>query len=344
MKLPDIGKLDEKSFDEIIFSRLGASSENVLIGPQHGVDGAAVYTDKQKEEVMVVAEDPTFGMPALLPYFGWSIVHISASDVAVMGVPPKYMTICLLLPPKSDKDLLVNIWQGVHEECQKLGITIIGGHTGVYPGIDYPLNGGCTMIGMGKKEDLTPPSNAKIGDNILITKGPAIEAVGVLANQASDQLQEKYGGKTVEKAKEYLLEMTVVKDSLLSAEYANAMHDATEGGLLNGIYEIAAASNVGCKIYEEKIKIPKETAQVCEYFEIDPLTSISEGTLIVTAPPDNTRQIKKKLSKENISSWVIGEIVEEERTFVRKSGNEESLKPVKVDPFWNAYFQSLQAE
>lgn len=143
-----------------------------------------------------------------------------------------------------------------------------------------------------------------------------------------------------------MFDMTVVKDALLSAKYANAMHDATEGGLLNGIYEIANASNVGCKIYEERIEIPREVAQVCDYFDdyfdIDPFTSISEGTLITTCPPENTQSLQKKLRDENIKSWVIGEIVEGERTFIRESGKEETLTPVTVDPFWNAYFQSLQ--
>jgi hypothetical protein len=36
-----------------------------------------------------------------LEMFGWYTVHIGASDVAVMGVPPRYMTYTLLMPPET---------------------------------------------------------------------------------------------------------------------------------------------------------------------------------------------------------------------------------------------------
>ena len=337
--LPNIGKVDKKTFDDIIFPQLGKKDDTVLMGPQHGVDAAVIDLG---DKVMVLAEDPTFGMPVLMPYFGWSIVHICASDVAVLGVRPRYMSICLLLPPGTKDETLKNVWGQVHEECKKLGIAIVGGHTGIYPGISYPLNGGCTVIGLGKKEQLTPSSNAKIGDKIIMTKGPAVEATGILAYQAENDLVKKLGKDLVGKAKKYFLEMSVVKDALTAGKYANAMHDATEGGLLNGVYEIAEASKIGVRIYEDKIFIPDEIKKVCDYFKIDPLISISEGTLVITAKEDNTNKMIQELKNNGIKAYVIGEITEKERKFVRKDGTEETLKPVKVDPFWNAYFSTLK--
>ncbi|MHA1237979.1 MAG: AIR synthase family protein [Candidatus Odinarchaeia archaeon] len=339
--LPRIGKIDRLVFDKVIFPNLGKKDKKVIIGPQHGVDAAAILLDEEKGDVMVVAEDPTFGMPSIMPYFGWAIVHICASDVAILGVQPKYMTISLLLPPGTNVEVLEKIWKQIHEECEKLGITIVGGHTGVYPGINYPLNGGCTVFGFGKKDQLTPPSNAKVGDSIIMTKGPAVEAVGVLAVQAEKELKEKYGTEILEKCKKYLFEMTVVKDALIAAKYANAMHDATEGGLLNAVYEIAEASKVGCILYEDKIFIPEEIDLICKYFNIDPLISISEGTLVITAPPENAEKIISELKENKIDAWIIGEIVKTERTIIRSNGVKEELKPVKVDPFWEAYFRTL---
>jgi hydrogenase maturation factor len=252
------------------------------------------------------------------------------------------MTICLLLPPETKYETLENVWKQIHEECEKLDISIVGGHTGIYPGISYPLNGGCTVIGIGKKEELTPSSNAKVGDKIIMTKGPAIEATGILAYQAEKNLEKEFGKDLVERAKKCFLEMTVVKDALIAGKYANAMHDATEGGLLNGIYEIAEASKKGVRIYEDKIFIPEEVEKVCGYFEMDPLISISEGTLVITAREENTNKIIQELKKDGIEAYVIGEVTEKERKFIRKDGTEETLKPVKVDPFWNAYFSTLK--
>ncbi|MEO0114717.1 MAG: AIR synthase family protein [candidate division WOR-3 bacterium] len=337
--LPAIGKLDRESFERIIFPYLGKPNKNVLIGPKHGVDAAVIDLG---DRVMVVATDPTFGMPIVMPFFGWAIAHICASDVAVLGIKPEYMAICILLPPESKPETLESFWKQLHIECQKLGITIVGGHTGIYPGIAYPLNGGCTVWGFGKKEELTPASNAKIGDKVIMTKGPAIEAVAILALQAESKLVEKFGKEVVAKAKNRLIEMTVVREALIARKFANAMHDATEGGLLNGVYEIAESSGTGVRIYEEKIVIPEEIAKVCDFFAIDPLISISEGTLLITAEKTKAPQLIKELQKNGIPTFEIGEITEGERIFVRKDKKEEKLLPVKVDPFWQAYFSTLQ--
>jgi len=338
--LPEIGKLDKATFDKIIFPRLGKKDNTVLIGPQHGVDAAVV--ELPDGHVMVVAEDPTFGMPVIMPYFGWAIVHICASDVAVLGVKPRYMTICLMLPPGETEATLESIWQQVHQECLSLGISIVGGHTGVYPGIGYPLNGGCTVIGLGTKDQLTPPSNARVGDRVIITKGPAIEAAGILACQAEVNLVKTLGKELTEKAKSYFLEMTVVKDALVAAPYAHAMHDATEGGLLNCAYEIATASGLGMTLFEEKIVTPEEIEAVCAHFNIDPLISISEGTLMITAPTENTGKLLNDLKQSGIAAYEIGEVTARDLVFVRKDGRREELTPVSVDPFWAAYFSTLE--
>ena len=337
--LPEIGKVDKATFDRVIFPRLGKPDSNVLIGPKHGVDAAVV--ELPGGEVMVIAEDPTFGLPVLMPYFGWAIVHICASDVAVLGVKPRYMTICLMLPPGTEDAVLENIWLGVHQECEKLGIAIVGGHTGIYPGIAYPLNGGCTIIGLGTKDQLTPPSNARVGDRVIMTKGPAIESTGILAHQAEKALEEKFDRDIVEKAKSHLMAMTVVQDALVAAPHAHAMHDATEGGLLNGVYEIVEASGTGVTLFEEKIVIPEEIDAVHKYFNIDPLISISEGTLVITATPENTTRILSDLEQNGIAAWEIGEVTAKDRVFIRKNGKKEELTPVAVDPFWAAYFSTL---
>ncbi len=337
--LPEIGKVDRASFDRIIFPHLGNKDPSVIIGPQHGVDAAAI--ELPDGNIMVTKMDPTFGLPVLMPHFGWAIVHICASDVACLGVKPRYLSISLLLPPGTKDEVLESIWNEIHEECEKLDIAIVGGHTGIYPGIAYPLNGGCAIIGLGKKSQLTPANNARIGDHIIMTKGPAIEAAGILAFQSEKALQKKFGKTLVEKAKSYFSQMTVVKDALTAGPEAHAMHDATEGGLLNGVYEIAAASKKGVTLFEDRICIPEEIGAVCSYFNIDPLISISEGTLLIAAPAANTEKIINNLKQIDIPAWDIGEINEGKRIFIRRNGSQEELKPVAVDPFWAAYFSTL---
>lgn len=338
MELPAIGKLDQCSFNQIIYPRLGEKNPRILLGPRHGVDAAVIDLGNQ---VLVVAEDPTFGMPALLPYFGWSIVHIAASDVAVLGVKPEYLTICLLLPPGSSPSLLEEIWEQIHQECAKLGISIVGGHTGVYPGIGYPLNGGCTVFGFGRKEQLTPASGARVGDCLIMTKGLAIEAAAILAIQAAEELEQAFGGEFVSHLKDYFWKMTVVEDALLAAPYAHAMHDATEGGFLNGVYEMAEASGIGVTVFEKDLLCDPEIAKLCQHFNIDPLISISEGTLLIAAPSGKAEELIKKLQDNGIPAAAVGEFTDSRRVLRRATGSEEPLRPVEVDPFWEAYFKTI---
>jgi hypothetical protein len=37
-KLPELGKIDPAFFDRVIYPRLGAPAQEMLIGPRHGVD------------------------------------------------------------------------------------------------------------------------------------------------------------------------------------------------------------------------------------------------------------------------------------------------------------------
>ncbi len=342
--LPNIGKLDPESFNKLIFPYLGAVSEKVLLGPKHGVDAAVIAIDDAppgKRKVMAVAEDPTFGLPVLLPYLGWSIVHICASDVAVMGIKPQFLSICLLFPPETTGETVNLIWTQVHEECQKLGISIVGGHTGVYPGISYPLNGGCTVWGFGEESEITPASAARPGDILVVTKGPAIEATAILALQAETALKKVLPEETVNAAKDLFYQMTVVPDALVCRNFARAMHDATEGGLLGGIYEMTEASGIGVTVYESRITIPEPVAKVCAHFNIDPLIAISEGTLVAAVPPEKMPGLRAAAQSANLPIFELGEFTGSKRRFIRKEGTEEELLPVKEDPFWQAYFKAM---
>ncbi|MCS7136629.1 MAG: AIR synthase family protein [Aigarchaeota archaeon] len=342
--LPRIGKLTPEVFNEIIFPKTGASDCEVLVGPKHGFDAAVLRVG---DKVMVVAEDPTFGVPSWgWKQFGWGVVHICASDVAVFGVRPKYMTICLLLPLNTQRSVLEEIWNAIHEECVKLGITIVGGHTGVYGGISYPLNGGCTMWGFADDGKYVTPGGAQVGDKILITKGAAIEATAILALQYPKTLTRAFGHSLVKRAQDLYWQMSVVEDALTAfdAGGVTAMHDATEGGVLGGIYEVAEASNVGVKVYLDRIKISEETKKICEFFGIDPYKSISEGTLVLTVRPNSVESVVNALKIKGIEAMVVGEVTDPAhgRIVVSNDGKEFELEFPDEDPFWKVFFETLE--
>ncbi len=227
----------------------------------------------------------------------------------------------------------------------ELGIAIVGGHTGYYPGFVSPTIGGVTVFAIADKHGYVTPAGAKAGDDVILTKGPAIETAGILAVIRETELLENYPPPLVEKAKALCMQMTVVKDALLAMESGGvtAMHDATEGGVIGGLFEIANASGVGMEIHEEAFVYPEEVRMVCEAFGIDPLAAIAEGSLLITARPKNSQNIVNALRAGGIAASVIGRVTSDPRTRTihRRDGTIAPLAIPSQDPFWPLFFNSL---
>ena len=340
-----IGKIDESDFRDLIMGKFGRRDPTVLVPPRTGVDAAVI--DLGGGRVLVVAEDPIFTMPRLsLETFGRFTVHIGASDVAVMGVKPRYMTYSLLLPPETAREDVGRIVNAIHAAARDLGIAIVGGHTGFYPGFTAPTIGGITVFGLALRKDIVTPAGARPGDEVVLTKGPAIETAALLAALREEELLENYPAPLVAKAKALSRSITVVADALAAAAAGGvtAMHDATEGGVVGGLFEIAAASGVGMEIDERLFVYPDEVRMVCEAFGIDPVKAIAEGSLLATVRPGKSAGLLARLRRKRIAASVVGRIVADRRrrTIVRRDGRIERLAVPEQDPFWPAFFQGLE--
>ena len=339
-----IGKIDIRTFNSIFLGRLGRKDRTVLVPPMTGVDAAVI--DIGGGKVLVVAEDPIFTMPRLpLEMFGWFTVHIGASDVAVMGVKPRYMTYTLLLPPDTPRKDLKTIAESIHKAALELGIAIVGGHTGYYPGFAAPTIGGIAVFGTARKGAYVTPAGARPGNAVILTKGPAVEAAGLLAVLREEELRKNHPAALVRKAKALCSRMSVVDDALtaMRAGGVTAMHDATEGGVIGGLFEVAAASGVGMDIDENLFVYPDEIRMVCEALDIDPVKSIAEGSLLVTAERGAETKILRALKRRGIDASVIGEVTADpkRRVLRRRSGKSVPIAVPAQDPFWPAFFAAL---
>jgi hydrogenase expression/formation protein HypE len=339
-----IGKIDANLFNTFLQHRLGASDSSVLVPPRTGIDAGVVSLGNG--EVLIVAEDPIFAIPGQpLEMFGWYTVHIGASDVAVMGVTPRYMTYSLLLPPDTPDADIKTIVNSIHEAASELGIAIVGGHTGYYPGFAAPTIGGVTVFAIAKEGTYVTPAGARPGNLVLLTKGPAIETAGILSVLREKDLLTTYDPKLIHQAQALCKKMSVVQDALVAMKtgHVTAMHDATEGGVIGGLFEIAYASGVGMEIDETLFIYPPEVKMVCEYFAIDPIKSIAEGSLLITAEKEGKDEILASLGKCGIVASVIGHVTEDpdHRTITRINGTTIPLAVPDQDPFWPVFFESV---
>jgi hydrogenase maturation factor len=340
-----IGKINAEMFDKFLLKRLGHEDKSVIVPPLTGVDAGVI--DIGNDRVLIVAEDPIFTIPGLpLEMFGWYTVHIGASDVAVMGVKPRYITYTLLMPPETpDKDFQI-IVDSIHQTAKELEIAIVGGHTGYYPGFAAPTIGGITVFALAERGKYVTPAGARPGNDILLTKGPAIETAAILSVVREKELQKNYPQSLIDRAKDLNKQMTVVKDALTAMKVGGitAMHDATEGGVIGGLFEMANASGVGMEIDESRFLYPDEVKMVCEAFAIDPSVAIAEGSLLITVKPEYSDRVIQKLKDERIPSSKIGGVKKDsgQRFMKRRDGTVIPLTIPDQDPFWPAFFKGLE--
>jgi len=349
-KLPDVGKISPEIFDEMIYPNLGANSDQILVGPKHGVDIGVV--DIGENKVMVTTTDPVF----IVPEYGfkraaWFAIHILASDAVTSGLAPTYLSIDLNLPLSMTKEQLKIVWLTISEECRKMGMSVISGHTARYHGCNYPMVGGATVMCIGDKSKYVSPEMAQVGDQIIITKGAAIEATGIFAVAFQSKIEEYFGKDFSDRAEKIFWQMSVVEDALTAAKVGTrengvtAMHDATECGVWGGLYEIAKASEVGMRIKKDAIIVLDEVDKICSKFGMDPYSSISEGTLIITCKEEKSEEVVGRLKEKNIASSVVGEIIPEEKGILLvEGGRERHLEHPRVDPFWIAFDKALKEE
>jgi hydrogenase expression/formation protein HypE len=82
---------------------------------------------------------------------------------------------------------------------------------------------------------------------------------------------------------------------------------------------------------------------ICRYFGIDPYASISEGTLILSCREHRALDILKALHQKGIKASIVGEFTEPKLGMVLvRGGREEKLEHPIVDPFWKAFYASLE--
>ena len=348
-KLPEIGKISPEIFEELIYPRLGAENKGILIGPQNGVDVGIVEIGGR---AVALTTDPVF----IVPEYGWEraawfAVHILASDLVTSGLPPKYLSIDLNLPMEITESQLERIWETIHDECQKLGISIVCGHTARYENCHYPMVGGATLLAEGPMDGWVSPKHALAGDRLIVTKGPAIEASGIFATIFPDLLADKFGEDFSQRAQKLFYQMSVVKDALTAvkvgvrAKGVTAMHDATECGVWGGIYELAQAAGLGVRVEKELIPVDEKVGKICDLFGIDPYKSISEGTLIISCKEEKATEVVNVLASEGIASQVVGELrPSEEGMTIASEGREKPLIHPRVDPFWQAFYQALRGK
>lgn len=320
-----VGKLNPQLLESLLTS-YHIDDPTVIIGPKVGEDAAVI---DMGDSYLVAKTDPiTFATDDI----GWYLVCVNGNDIATMGARPRWLLVTALLPEgETSESLVKDVFSQILAACEQFDITLCGGHTEITHGLDRPIMVG-QMLGQVEKDRLITNAGAQAGDDILLTKGIAIEAISLIARECGDMLLSRgYSSRYIEQARQFLKEpgISVLKEAMIVADVGgvHAMHDPTEGGLATGLHEMAKCSQVGMIIWAEKIHIFPECRELCREFGINPMGVIASGALLIAIDPSRREEITNALTQNSIRCSVIGMAVEKEKGLFFEEGQKKRPIP-----------------
>jgi hydrogenase maturation factor len=322
--------------NKYIFSRFSYAND-VIVGPRRGVDVA--ITRLEDKMFLISHVDPIVGA---LKRTGWLAVHVACNDVVTSGVKPAWILPLILLPEQWKEKMLDTITKDIVIAAREVGVSIIGGHTGYAHGILRPLVA-ITALGISNGEYITA-AGVEDGDAIIITKGAGIEGTAIIAEDFEDILREKQiSQRIIREATGYINDISIIPEALIMRRHANAMHDATRGGVMEALLEMADASKVDIEVYSNKIPIRKETKIFSEKLDFDPLWMLSSGSLIISLRENRVSKALHTLANANIAASYIGNARKGQGKLILHDGKESRVyeKPMpekdELARLWKSY-------
>jgi hydrogenase expression/formation protein HypE len=331
---------------KVVYSYLGSPSRRIVVAPGRGVDCGIISVGGRR--VMIVTADPISAIPALgMKLSAWLSVHLIASDYTTAGARPEFATFEYNFPTAMSPSERKEYVRVVGNECKNLGVAIVAGNTGSYPGGGFTVIGAGSMLGFCGERSYVTTSMARPGDSIFMTKHAAIEASATLARSFPFHTEKEVGRALAESAREMIVLCSTVADAVAAAgvglrkDGITSMHDASEGGVLGGLEEMASACRCAFEVDIERIPVSAEARGVCSAFGIDPLTSLAEGSLLITCRPGATEELRKSMRRARIAVAEIGSVRKGTGLWISRGRGKAKPTGPPRDGYWRAYDRSV---
>ena len=347
--MPALGKIGPEAFARLVAPHLGATREEVVVGPRAGHDAAIVRIGAGR--VMALTTDPLSVIPALgLERSARMACHLVASDLWTTGIPPAYASVDLNLPPWFTDEDLGTYWRAMSDAWSALGVAVVTGHTGRHEGLGGTLVGAATLVGVGDEGRYVSPGMARPGDQVILTKGCAIETAAVSAFLAPVRLRQHVDDDGLAHLRSLVDQVSVVADCRAALRAGvrergvTALHDATEGGVLGGLVELARACGHDVRVERARLPLHDTVRAACEMLGVDPYWSLSEGSLIVCAARERAALVLHELHEDGIAAAVVGEVLQGNgQLWVAESdGSVNTFRDPLPDPWWEAYERAVR--
>ena len=252
-----------------------------------------------------------------LKHIGYKSVVVNLSDIYGMNARPSQITVSLAVSKKFSLEALEEFYAGVKLACERYCVDLVGGDTSSsITGMMVSI----TAVGFAPAERLVYRNGACINDLICVSGdlGAAYTGLQILERERkifeSDPLiQPDLAGYDYILARQLKPEarIDIIEKLEKSSILPTSMIDISDG-LSSDLLHICTQSKVGCRIYQEKIPINKETARVAGELNLEPLICALNGgedyELLFTIP---LGEAEKATGLQDVS--VIGHITGQEK-------------------------------
>lgn len=260
-------------------------------------DDAAVLHYGDKETLVttdLLLEGVHFDLTYVpLAHLGYKAAIVNFSDIYAMNGTPKQITVSLGVSKRFSVEDMEQLYAGIRMACANYNVDIVGGDTtSSMTGLTISI----TCIGEADKDKIVYRSGAQENDLICVSGDLGAAYMGLqllerekVAFAGQTDFTPEFGGK------EYLLERQLKpearRDIVASLAQAGivptAMMDISDG-LSSELLHICKQSNVGCRVYEERIPIDYQTAIMAEELNMNLVTAALNGgedyELLFTVP------------------------------------------------------------
>ena len=333
MNLKDIGE----------FGFIKRISRGCLIRPQSVIkaigDDAAAFIPEPGEAILVTTDllverihflrDATSGFN-----LGYKALSVNLSDIAAMGGTAREAFISIAVPENCSIDFLEDLYKGMKRLAAEFDVNLLGGDT-TRSKADLVIN--ISVLGSAFEKEILYRNTAQHGDIICSTGflGDSRAGFHLIINDIeadSNELKPLLDAHVMPKP--YLREGRF----FASQRGVHAVIDVSDG-LSSDIGHIAEQSNVGIRLYSEKIPVSDNLEKFCTGFDFDSVEYAMSGgedyTLLCTISPDKVDHIAAKYVKRFRNPlYQIGEITDSGKMeLVLSDGQIRSFTPSGWDHF-----------
>lgn len=249
-------------------------------------DDAAVIDHFGKQTVIttdLLVEGVHFDlMYTPLKHLGYKSVIVNLSDIYAMNAQPTQITISIAFSNRFSLEALEEFYEGVAIACEKFGVDLVGGDTSTsQKGLIVSI----TAIGEVSPDLYVQRSTACSGDLICVSGdlGAAFLGLTLMEREKNIFLENPKVQPNLEN-EDYivgrLLKPEARRDIIdilgQQAIVPTAMMDISDG-LSSDILHICKQSNLGCRIYEDKIPIHESSRAAAFKFGLDPTICALNG-------------------------------------------------------------------